>query len=143
MKNKNTKDISRTVGIGIGLTAAAAAAAGAYFLYGSKNATKNRKVVKSWMLKAKAEILEKLEEAKEMSQAEYEALVESAVGAYAAVQSVTKKDLKEFQDEMKLRWKDISKAATPPKKSAVKKAVKTTSVAPKKPAVKKTTKKST
>ena len=37
------------------------AAAGTYFLYGSKDAKKNRKAVKSWALKAKAEVLEALE----------------------------------------------------------------------------------
>ena len=61
---KNAKAATKkNVGIGVGLTAAAVAAAGAYFLYGSKNAAQNRTKVKSWMLKAKAEVLEKLEQA--------------------------------------------------------------------------------
>ena len=73
MAQKKKKELSSTekIGIGVGLTAAAVAAAGAYFLHGSKNAAKNKKTVKSWMLKAKAEVLEKLEDAKEMSQEEY------------------------------------------------------------------------
>ncbi len=40
----------KAVGLGIGLTAAIAAAAGTFFLYGIKNAAKNRKAVKSWTL---------------------------------------------------------------------------------------------
>lgn len=128
MKKENPNHVARTVGIGIGLTTAAVAAAGAYFLYGSKNAAKNRKAVKSWMLKAKAEVLEKLEEAKEMTQEEYDALVENVVGAYSTVQSASKKDLKEFQTEMKSHWKNITKAAPQPKKAVVKK---TAAAAPK------------
>ena len=46
------------VSIGVGVSTAVLAAAGGYFLYGSKNAAKNRKQVKSWALKAKAEVLE-------------------------------------------------------------------------------------
>ena len=42
---KPTAKKSNAVEVGIGLGAAAVAAAGAYFLYGSKSAAKNRKVV--------------------------------------------------------------------------------------------------
>ena len=63
-------DISNAqkLGIGVGLTAAAVAAAGAYFLYGSKGAAKNRKVVKSWAIKAKGEVLEAIEKAEDSTQ---------------------------------------------------------------------------
>lgn len=114
---------SQKVGIGVGLTTAVVAAAGAYFLYGSKSASKNRKVVKSWALKAKADILEKLEQAKEMSKDEYESLVGAVTNAYTGAQNVTKGELKNFAMEMKNHWQAIEKA-TKPKKSAVKKAVK-------------------
>jgi len=106
------------VGVGIGLGAAAVAAAGAYFLYGSKNAAKNRKEVKSWALKAKAEVLEKLEDAQEMSQKEYEALIKSVAGAYSTAKNASKKDIAEFSKEMKDHWVAIEKAAAPLKKSA-------------------------
>ncbi len=118
---KITKE--QAVGIGVGLTAAAVAAAGAYFLYGSKNAAKNRKAVKSWTLKAKAEVLEKIEEAKDMSQEEYEQLIDTVSTAYQGVKSASKADLVTFKKEMKEHWKQIAKTAAPQKK-AVKKAVK-------------------
>ena len=134
MTNKSKQSdnhVAEAIGVGIGLTAAAVAAAGAFFLYGSKNAAKNRKLVKSWALKAKAEVLEKLETAKEMTQAEYETLVEQVVGAYATAQTATKKDIKELQAELKSHWKGLVKAAPKPKskKAPVKKAVKKTSAA--------------
>lgn len=119
--SKVTKN--QAVGIGIGLTAAAVAAAGAYFLYGSKSAAKNRKAVKSWTLKAKAEVLEKLEEAQDMTQAEYLALIDGVTTAYQGVKSASKTDLATFKKEMKEHWVGIAKSVAPKKKAAVKKAV--------------------
>jgi hypothetical protein len=127
-KKKTTKkelSTEQKVGVGVGLTAAAVAAAGAYFLYGSNSATSNRKTVKSWALKAKAEVLEKLEDAKEMSTEEYEQLIAAVAGTYASAKGATKKDLKEFATEMQDHWKKIEKAAKP-KTKAVKKVAKKT-----------------
>lgn len=132
---------NQKIATGVGLTAAAVAAAGAYFLYGSKDAEKNQKAVKSWALKAKAEVLEKLEDAKKMSQDEYEDMVQTVASAYAGVKGATKKDLVEFASEMKDHWEVIEDMATK-KKKTVKKAVKKATKAAKKPA-KKATKKVT
>lgn len=130
---------AQKIGVGVGLGAVAAAAAGAYFLYGSKSAPKNRKAVKSWALKAKAEVLEKIEDAQEMSQKEYEDIVKAVSGAYVGAKNASKKDLMEFSKEMKDHWKSIEKAAAPMKKTAkkeVKKAVKKVETASKKVAKK-------
>ncbi len=135
---------NQKISIGVGLTAAAVAAAGTFFLYGSKGASKNRKAVKSWMLKAKAEVLEKLETAKEMSADEYMQLIDTVGGTYAQIKDASKVDIASFKTEMKDHWNKIAKTAAP-KKKAVKKAVAkvvkevTKKVAPaKKAAVKKT-----
>jgi hypothetical protein len=132
---------------GVGLTAAAVAAAGAYFLYGSKDAVQNRKIVKSWGLKAKAEVLERMEDAKKMTREEYEDMVQAVAGTYAGVKGSTKKDLVEFVSEMKEHWDVIEDLASNKKKGVnktvkkVTKAVKkTVKKAPKK-AVKKVAKK--
>lgn len=117
----------QAIGLGVGITAAVAAAAGGYFLYGSKNAAKNRKAVKSWALKAKAEVLEGIEKAKDMSQAEYEQLVETVVGTYLTAKSASKNELNDFKKEMKSHWSGLVKSAAPKKtvaKKVVKKAVK-------------------
>lgn len=153
-KTAKQKELSteQKVAAGVGLTAAAVAAAGAYFLYGSSNAAKNRKTVKSWALKAKAEVLEKLEEAKEMTQDEYEELIAAVAGTYQGVKGATKKDLKEFASEMQDHWKTIEKVGKTKKKQVTKavkqvtkKAKATTKKAASKhkPAAKKTTKKTT
>lgn len=138
-KNNGEASVNNKIGIGIGLTAAAVAAAGTYFLYGSKNAAKNRKTVKSWMLKAKAEVLETLEDAKQMSREEFESLVEEVAHAYSMAKNASKADLKDFKQEMKDHWTKLEKEWAPKKatkKAAPKKATK--KAVPKKAPVKKT-----
>jgi hypothetical protein len=153
MAKKKQSDVTNNqkIAAGVGLTAAAVAAAGAYFLYGSKDADKNRKTVKSWGLKAKAEVLERMEDAKKMTREEYEDMVHAVAETYAGVKGATKKDLGEFAAEMKEHWdviedlasnkkKDVNKAV----KKVTKSAKKTAKKAPKKAAkkvAKKTTKK--
>lgn len=149
-KKATKKDLSaqQKVGIGVGLTTAAVAAAGAYFLYGSKNASKNRRTVKSWMFKAKAEVLEALEKAQEMTEEEFNDLVETVSKTYGQLKDASKADIAEFKKEMKENWpkiakegkqavKKVKKAVAKPKKTA-KKATKTA-----KKTVKKTAKKAT
>jgi hypothetical protein len=149
-KKKNVnKDLStaQKVGLGVGLTAAAVAAAGTYFLYGSRNAKDNRKKVKSWMLKARAEVLEALEKAEHITEEEYHALVEAIGGAYGKVQNATSGEIKDFKKEMKDHWGKIERSGVMKKvstaaKGARKKVKKAARRAVgKKRAVKKVTKK--
>jgi len=50
-----------------GVAAAAAAAAGAFYLYGSKNAAKNRATAASWMKKAEAHIVKEAKKGVKMA----------------------------------------------------------------------------
>ena len=114
-KNKSN-DTRKTVeepkwGVGVGLTATAVAAVGAYFLYGSENAERNRKTVKSWMLKAKAEVLERLEQTQQITKQEYDSLVNSIGTTYADVQRISKKDINDFKKEMKGHWQTLEQYA--------------------------------
>ncbi len=111
MAAKKQKKVSANakVGIGVGLTAAAVAAAGAYFLTGSKNAKDNRKKVKSWMLKAKADVLENLEKAEQMTEAEFNQLVMSVSNTYSELKDASNADIADFKREMKAHWPNIVK----------------------------------
>ncbi|MDE2188268.1 MAG: hypothetical protein KGJ35_00860, partial [Patescibacteria group bacterium] len=75
MKKETTKESGLSTGsktaIGAGIAAFAAAAAGAYYLYGSRNAAKNRKAVKSWALRAKAEVMDEIEKMKDVTEPAY------------------------------------------------------------------------
>lgn len=147
MAKKKTKQSSNAnkVGIGVGLTAAAVAAAGAYFLMGSPNAEKNRKKVKSWMLKAKAEVLEALEKAEEMTAEEFNDLVDVVAKTYSTVQGATRGEIADFRKEMKEHWQKLEKSMgkkVAPKKTAKKTAKKAPKKTAKKAAKKSTAKKS-
>ncbi|PIR84887.1 hypothetical protein COU16_00290 [Candidatus Kaiserbacteria bacterium CG10_big_fil_rev_8_21_14_0_10_47_16] len=144
-KKAQTKGLSggEKVGIGVGLTAAAVGAAGAYFLYGSKNAAKNRTKVKSWALKAKAEVLEALEDAEHMTKQEYDALVDAVGGAYTMFKGASKGEIADFKKEMKSHWSNIEKSGVVKRAQKVaNKVMKKTATKPKKVA-KKAAKKAT
>lgn len=98
------------VGLGVGLTATALAAVGGYFLYGSPSAARNRRKAKSWMLKAKAEVLEGLEGAKHMTKEEYEDLVGKVVKGYKTAKKASPGELIGFAKDMHAHWKEIEKA---------------------------------
>lgn len=108
--------------IGVALTTAAMAAAGAYFLYASPNAAKNRKKVKSWMLKARGEVLEVLEKAGKMTAEEYQVAVEQIAAGYGQLQNVSRADIVEFKKDMMANWQKIAKAAQGTKKVVKKEA---------------------
>ncbi len=145
-KKKKGMSPTQKVEVAVGITAAAVAAAGTYFLYGSKNANKNRQKVKSWALKAKAEVLNTLEEAKHMSKEEYEQLIEQVAAAYqSAKNNASRADISAFKKEMKEHWEHIEKAGQKVAKQAsqaVQKNAKKTAKKTTKKAAKKTTKKS-
>ena len=131
MAKKNSKNDGLSggekVGIGVALTTAAVAAAGAYFLYGSPNAAKNRKKVKGWMLKAKGEVLQVLEQAGNLTAEEYQAAVEKIAAGYGSMKDISKTELDEFKKEMMTYWKKIASGTATAKKKArktVKKAAK-------------------
>lgn len=124
-KGKRTSLSSgQKVGIGVGLTAAALAAAGGYFLYGSKNAAKNRKQVKSWALKARAEVLEGLEGAKHMTKEEYEQLVASVIKGYRGAKGASARELADLATEMHAHWREMERTHKKPAKKAMKKTAK-------------------
>lgn len=99
---------------------AAAAIAGGYFFYG-KDGAKHRKKIKAWSIKAKGEILEKIEKAKEISETVFHEAVDTAVAKYGKMKNITPEELEVFSKNLKKHWKDIKKEIVPVKK-AVKKA---------------------
>ena len=110
-KKKTTKKASSHRAEVILGTATVAAALGAYFLYGSKDAKKNRKQVRGWMLKAKGEVLEKVEMLKDANEDRYHALVDSVLKKYDQMKSVDSEELKALGTDLKKHWVAIQKDA--------------------------------
>ncbi len=100
----------------IGIGALVAATAGAYLLYGSKDAAKNKKAIKGWMLKAKGEILEKLDQMKDIDEKKYHEVVDGITKKYAPLAHVGKTELQELIKETKGHWKNIKKHIDTPAK---------------------------
>lgn len=121
------KKESSNMGAKLGLAGIAVAGlAGAYFLYG-KNGTKNRKAIKTWTLRAKADVLEKLEKAKEVGQDTFESVVDEISSKYGAkMKDISTEDVAAFAKDLKKHWKDIKSELTPKAKPAAKKTAKKT-----------------
>lgn len=121
MAQKNNKDVS--VGGAIGLAAGLAAlAAGGYFIFGPQGA-KNRKAIKGWTLKAKGEVLEKIEKLKQVTPEMYNKVIDEVTAKYTKVKDVSADEVSALASDLKKHWKAISRDLAP-KKKVVKKAVK-------------------
>jgi hypothetical protein len=119
-----SKKEESSIGAGIGMAAAVVGAAAAgFFLYGPKGA-ENRVKVRAWTLKAKAEVLEHFEKAKEVSDESYAEVVDKVTAKYAKAKSVGEEEAAKLNTELKKHWKSIKKIAgeAKPAKKAVKKA---------------------
>ncbi|GIW69152.1 hypothetical protein D6792_02430 [Candidatus Parcubacteria bacterium] len=122
----NKMSAAKQGGIVAGLSAmAAVGAAAAYFLYGSKHAKKNRAKVRGWMVKAKGEVIEKLEKAKEVNKEVVSAIVDQVLARYAKVKDIGEEEARRLAEELKRQWqaaeRDLARVAQKGKK-AVKRA---------------------
>ena len=95
------------VAAGMGL-AALAAAAGAYYFYGSKHSAQHRRQMKSWIVKAKGEVMERMENMRELSQEAYENAVNQVIKKYEKLKDVSPKELIALRKELQGHWKRIS-----------------------------------
>lgn len=118
-KANNKKGISAGEVVGIGATVAAIGAA-AYVLFGP-DAKKNKKVIKGWAVKMKGEIIEKLEEAKEVSEPVYHKIVDQVHAKYSKVKNIDPKELEGAILDIKKHWKAMVKDSKPKKKAKTKK----------------------
>lgn len=104
-KNKKSKAPAALMGLGI----LAASFAGAYYLYGTKDGAKKKEKIKGWMLKAKGEVLEKLENLKDVNESTYNDLVAAVMKKYYGIKSVDKTELDALGSDLKKHWKNIKK----------------------------------
>ena len=92
--------------IGTSLGIAALAAISAYFLTG-KNAGKNREAVRGWTLKMKGEILEKVEDLKNLKEEDYYRIVDEVAARYERLERVSASELKRLTQDLKGAWEHI------------------------------------
>ena len=92
--------------IGAGLAGVAAAA---YFLLGSKG-KKEQTQVKSWAIKMKGDIIEKLETAHDISEPVYHKIIDAVAAKYEKELKSSPKEIRELAVDLKKHWQTISKS---------------------------------
>ena len=107
MKNKKGISKGSKEVIGVSIAALAAAAAGAYYLYGSKEGKAHRRTVKSWMLKAKAEVMDEIENMKEVNEGTYKQAIAKVAKKYKDVKGMDRAELAALVATLHGHWKDI------------------------------------
>lgn len=109
------------VGTAAAITAATvAAAAGAYWLYGSEHAKKHRKMAKSWMLKARAEIVDAIEKIEDIDKTKFLAVAESVAQEFGSKAGATTDEISDLTKELKKVWTHVQQTG----KTSVKRAKK-------------------
>lgn len=102
------KKTSKTkMGLGIGAGLAVAAAAVGYYLYGTKDGIKKRKKLEGWMLRAKGEILDRLEELEDVTEEQYNEIVDTVLADYKKIKDSEK--VEKLQKDLKKHWKNLKK----------------------------------
>lgn len=102
-------DTKSKIGKGAAMgTAVLAAVAGSYYLY-SKFDDKQKSKVKSWAFRLRADVLDELENMKDVSQKAYDDAVDVASTKYAKLKNVDTDELKLLAKEMKKHWGGIQK----------------------------------
>lgn len=119
MNNSGVKKVAAAGVVGAGV---AALSVGAYLMFGP-DAKKNRKLVRGWAVKMKGEIMEKLEEAKDITEPIYNKVIDEVAKKYTTLKNVDKDELVAHIKEIRKQWGPILKQHGP-KKKVVKKVVK-------------------
>lgn len=114
--NSKTSNVKKGAEAAFGL-AALAAAAGAYYFYGSKESQKHRKQMKAWAVKAKGEMMEKLEDMQSVSKEAYDKAVTEVMAKYKTMKKAPPKELEFLAKELKSHWKNISAQLKPKAKA--------------------------
>lgn len=133
MKKQTTKKggskSAQAAAIGAGV---AGLAATAYFFLGP-DGKKNQKAVKSWAIKMKGDVVEKLENAREVGEPVYHQIIDTVAAKYEKGKATAPAEVQALAKDLKKHWKTISAAIVPVKPKAKTTAKKTT----KKPVAKK------
>jgi hypothetical protein len=106
MAKNNKTGMSTGTMIGVG-AAVAAAAASAYLLWGP-DGKKNRKAIRGWAVRMKGEIIEKFEEAKELTEPVYQSIIDEVQAKYAKMKGVDPKELQTLVADIRRHWKAVS-----------------------------------
>jgi len=100
--------MSKRTKIGVGIGVAAAAVLAGLFLYG-KDGKKRLKKLRGWMLKAKGEVIDRVEKLKEVNEEAYYRVVDEVLRRYTNAREVGEGELLSLSSDLKKYWKDVKK----------------------------------
>lgn len=104
MKNKKAGDnTGKVIAIGAGV---AAIGVMSYLLFGPAG-KKNQKKLKGWMLKMKGDVMEKMEDAKEVTTSAYENIVDEVGKKYKSLKNIDSAELAAEIASLKKGWKAV------------------------------------
>lgn len=105
------------------LGASLAGLAAAYFFLGPKR-KKNLEETKSWAIKMKGDVVEKLEQAREISKAVYNEIIDSVATQYEKKLESSPEEIRALAQDLKKHWAALSLSIKAKKAGGLKKASK-------------------
>ncbi len=103
-QKKTGANTGKAIAVGAGIVALSAAA---YLLFGPEG-KKHRKDLKSWMVRMKADVMDKMEKAKELSKPVYENIVDQVKEKYAKMKDMDMASLEKEVRELKKNWHAVA-----------------------------------
>lgn len=116
MQKKTNK--SNAVKIAVIGASVAGLAAAAYFFYGPKG-KKHRQHAKSWAIKMKGDVIEKLEKAREITEPIYLEIIDRVAREYEKGKKASRPEIEALAQDLKKHWKSISKLAVAAKQEVI------------------------
>lgn len=90
---------------------------GGIYLYG-RDGTRHRDQVERWVLKAKAEILERVQKTQDMTEEQFHTVVDEVLNRYADMKEVGAERAAEVSSDFKKKWEQLRAAAVRASKEA-------------------------
>ena len=114
MKKETTKGKSGAAGVVALGASLAGLAASAYFLL-TEDGKKKQKQAKAWAIKMKGDVIEKLENAREVSEPVYHQIIDTVATKHEKIKKNGPKEVKELAKDLKKHWTTLSDLASMPK----------------------------
>lgn len=114
-KTKKGSSAAKVAAIGVGV---AGLAATAYFFLGPQG-KKHQKNAKAWAIKMKAEVIEKMEMAHDITEPIYHGIIDSVAKEYATTNKASRAEIKALAQDLKKHWNTISGSAKGIKRDVV------------------------
>ncbi len=90
----------------------AALAAASYYFLGPKG-EKHRRQLKSWSIKMKGDVVEKLEKLQDVSEPVYRSIVDAVAAKYVRESGAARNEIEELAEDLKRTWRSISRSRAP------------------------------